>query len=183
MSREYDIRLDAKERKVSVTHTPEGYTVRVGKREFSVTDVSVGQGTLAFLVNRKMALAHVSDGDGMLQLSIGGRNYGIAEEAGDSTRMPGAGVQGGDGTIRSPMPGSIVRVCVGAGERVEAGDPVVVLESMKMQNEIAAPIAGTVVVMECSVGQQVGFGDMLASIAPAGGDADAGGGYSRTDDA
>jgi biotin carboxyl carrier protein len=62
------------------------------------------------------------------------------------------------------MPGSIVAVRVSEGDRVTAGTPVVVLESMKMQNEITAPVDGVVKRINCRVGDRVNLTDLLAEI-------------------
>ena len=65
------------------------------------------------------------------------------------------------------MPGSIVAVNAKVGDTVAVGDSLVVLESMKMQNEITAPVAGEVKSVSCSPGDQVAFGAVLVEIKPA----------------
>ena len=71
-----------------------------------------------------------------------------------------------DGAARivAPMPGKIVRVLVTKGASVEAGAGIVVVEAMKMQNEMKAPKAGTVVTLNVEVGATVNGGDVLAVI-------------------
>ena len=66
--------------------------------------------------------------------------------------------------IVATMPGKVVRVLVAAGEQVEAGQGVVVVEAMKMQNELKAPRAGYVVTMAAVAGATVNAGEILASI-------------------
>jgi biotin carboxyl carrier protein len=66
--------------------------------------------------------------------------------------------------IRAPMPGKVVRVQTEAGDAVEKGAGVVVVEAMKMQNEMKAPKAGTVVAINVEVGATVNGGDVLAII-------------------
>jgi len=66
--------------------------------------------------------------------------------------------------ILAPMPGKIVRVLVGVGDQVEAGAGVVVVEAMKMQNEMKAPKAGTVVTLNVEPGATVNGGDVLVVI-------------------
>lgn len=68
------------------------------------------------------------------------------------------------GTIKAPMPGLVVRVLVEPGRAVTAGDPVVVLEAMKMENELKAPAAGTIEKVEVAVGQAVEKGAVLVEI-------------------
>ena len=53
------------------------------------------------------------------------------------------------------MPGSVVKVHVGAGDRVAAGDPMVVLEGMKMEYTLRAPFAGVVTAVHCAEGDMV----------------------------
>jgi biotin carboxyl carrier protein len=72
----------------------------------------------------------------------------------------------GDGAARivAPMPGKIVRVLVELGAPIEAGAGVVVVEAMKMQNEMKSPKAGTVTAINVEVGATVNGGDVLAVI-------------------
>ena len=72
--------------------------------------------------------------------------------------------QAGAAEIVSPMPGKIVRVLVAAGAHVEAGAGVIVVEAMKMQNEMKAPKAGLVVSIRTEEGATVDAGDVLAVI-------------------
>uniref|UniRef100_UPI0008381EC1 acetyl/propionyl/methylcrotonyl-CoA carboxylase subunit alpha n=2 Tax=Piscicoccus intestinalis TaxID=746033 RepID=UPI0008381EC1 len=70
-----------------------------------------------------------------------------------------------DAQLRSPMPGAVIAVRVADGDTVEAGQPVLVLEAMKMEHTLAAPIAG-VVSLECAAGDQVGADRLLAVVDP-----------------
>ncbi len=70
------------------------------------------------------------------------------------------------GSLLAAMPGTVVRVDVAAGDAVEAGAPVLVLEAMKMQHAVTAPTAGTVTSVEVDTGAQVAAGDVLAVIDP-----------------
>jgi biotin carboxyl carrier protein len=63
--------------------------------------------------------------------------------------------------VVAPMPGKVVRVLVSAGEQVEAGQGLLVVEAMKMQNEIRSPKSGTVEKVVASEGQTVNAGDVL----------------------
>ena len=76
--------------------------------------------------------------------------------------------QGGiAGECRAPLPGVITKVVVTTGELVNAGDPLVVLEAMKMEHTLRAGGTGTVEQIRCAPGDQVDVGDVLVVIEPA----------------
>ncbi len=70
----------------------------------------------------------------------------------------------GDGRIKAPIPGLIPRILVEAGQTVEVGQPILILEAMKMENEIRATRAGTVRKVIVKIGQTVVLGELLAEI-------------------
>jgi acetyl-CoA/propionyl-CoA carboxylase biotin carboxyl carrier protein len=76
----------------------------------------------------------------------------------------GGGGAAGSGTITAPMQGTIVKVLVEAGAAVEVGQAVLVLEAMKMENQINAEVSGTVKEIRVAAGDSVGTGDVLAVI-------------------
>ena len=67
-------------------------------------------------------------------------------------------------TVKAPMPGNILDVKVTAGASVKAGDVLVILEAMKMENEIVAPQDGTVASINVNKGDTVNSGDVLVSM-------------------
>ena len=67
-------------------------------------------------------------------------------------------------TVKAPMPGNILDVKVAAGASVKAGDVLVILEAMKMENEIVAPQDGTVASVNVNKGDTVNSGDVLVSM-------------------
>lgn len=74
-----------------------------------------------------------------------------------------AGAQGSV-KIQAPMPGKILAVKANAGQAVKKGEVVLVLEAMKMENEIVAPQDGTIAGVNVAVGGQVEAGDVLATM-------------------
>jgi glutaconyl-CoA/methylmalonyl-CoA decarboxylase subunit gamma len=73
----------------------------------------------------------------------------------------------GPSTVKSPMPGRIVKILVRAGDRVAVGQAVVVVEAMKMENELRATRAGTVRELRCAEGAAVEAGQDLVVVEPA----------------
>jgi biotin carboxyl carrier protein len=76
-----------------------------------------------------------------------------------------SGAAGGDKLVKSPMPGRVVKVLVAKGDRVEAGQGLLVLEAMKMENEVRAKAAGTVADVHVATGAAVEGGARLVTLA------------------
>ena len=115
--------------------------------------VRTADGLRSALVRRKGAQTHIS---------FAGRTY-IVEKV---RAGAGAASAAASGDLRAPMPGQVVAVLAAEGDTVEAGDKIVVLEAMKMQQPLAAPFAGVVVKLSAEVGQQVDEGAVLAQVRP-----------------
>ena len=103
---------------------------------------------------------------GSFAVALRGTNYDVAIV--DPKRLRSAqsstAHQAGAAEIVSSMPGKIVRVLLEAGANVAAGDGVIVVEAMKMQNEMKAPKAGIVISINAKEGATVNAGDVLAVI-------------------
>jgi len=99
------------------------------------------------------------DGDAWI-VRVGGREFSIEVDGGVpneiARRLTGQGRRRNrSGTISSSIPGKVVSLHVAVGDRVDDGDVLLVLEAMKMQNEIQAPISGTVAEVNCESGDSV----------------------------
>jgi propionyl-CoA carboxylase alpha chain/3-methylcrotonyl-CoA carboxylase alpha subunit len=113
------------------------------------------------IVGERVALPFVRTEDGAV-LFEDGAAIEIREV---ETRGHGAAAGGeGDGALRAPMPGKIVAVPAAAGDAVEKGRAVVVLEAMKMEHALIAPFDGSVAELSVAVGDQVVEGQVLARV-------------------
>ena len=81
-------------------------------------------------------------------------------------RPADAGESQSNGKILAPMPGSVLRIDVSAGDTVEKGQPALVIEAMKMEQTIACPVSGTVVDVLVESGEQVTLRQLIVDIAP-----------------
>ena len=68
------------------------------------------------------------------------------------------------GTVTAPMPGTVLRLCKEEGETVQAGEVVLILEAMKMENEIPSPADGTIIKVNCEEGKTVAGGEVLFEV-------------------
>jgi biotin carboxyl carrier protein len=89
-----------------------------------------------------------------------------APPAAPASREQPVAVTPAQGGILAPMPGVLLRYAVEEGQRVKAGDPVVVLEAMKMENTLPSPVDGTVSSLPLRPGDTVAKDALLAIIAP-----------------
>jgi 3-methylcrotonyl-CoA carboxylase alpha subunit len=97
-------------------------------------------------------------------VALGGRTYAFA--AGDAGAC-GRGAAAGTGKIAAPMPGKVIAVLVVEGDHVEHGQPVVVIEAMKMETTLTADVDGEVAHVGAAPGETVDAGAMLVEITPA----------------
>lgn len=97
---------------------------------------------------------------------IGGNRFDISITDPKRLRGKGKDAEHGDGSaeIKTAMPGKIVRILVAEGDAVEKGDGVIVVEAMKMQNEMKSPKAGTIKEIRFADGATVNAGDVLVVI-------------------
>ena len=157
------IRIDGSEKQVALEKKNDGLLVTIDGQEYIVRNATLADGVLTFFINNHTYRAIVSKNELGTQISLDGRDYFRHEDAEDEAAAGGAHHHG-DGSVEAPMPGNIVAVNVKPGDTVSAGDSLVILESMKMQNDITAPVNGEVRAVNCKVGDQVAFGQILAEI-------------------
>jgi len=143
--------------------------VRIGTRQLVVDFESVsGQPVYSLIVDGKSYEAYVHPVDDGWQVLLRGRLYPAIIEDEREKRLRAAGssavAQTGEFQLRSPMPGLVIAVPVADGQSVKRGDVLLILESMKMQNELRAPRDGTVGRIRARAGESVEQRQILLSI-------------------
>jgi biotin carboxyl carrier protein len=126
---------------------------------------AVEPGVYSVLKDGRSYAARIEESDGCVVVFIDGHRFEV--EIRDPRRWSRqSGRQGAEGrlNVAAPMPGKIVRLLVAEGDSVAAGQGLLVMEAMKMQNEIKAPKAGRVVSLTALEGATVAAGDVLAAI-------------------
>jgi biotin carboxyl carrier protein len=68
------------------------------------------------------------------------------------------------GSVVAPMPGTVIKIVKNVGDEVKAGELVLILEAMKMENEISAPVSGKISAINCTAGGTVNGGDVLFEV-------------------
>jgi len=160
-------------RRVAVAVEPSGpgrYRVTLDGKPYDVLAERSGEFNLSLILDqatgRSREVSVASAGEtGELLVGLGGRTVTVSV---DGRRRRGTSDGGahthGEQAIVAPMPGRIVRVLVGEGEEVAARQAVVVVEAMKMENELRSPKAGRVTKVAVTPGMLVEAGRVLAVI-------------------
>ena len=134
--------------------------------ERDVDFLNLGGSLFSVITENKSLEAVIDDDEGRIAVMMGGRLFEtqvLDERA--ILMMQRRGVQEtGSGEVHAPMPGLIVEVTVELEQHVEIGDTLIILESMKMQNELKSPIAGVVRSVQVAAGQAVEKNMLLVEI-------------------
>jgi biotin carboxyl carrier protein len=127
--------------------------------------VEVAPHTFSILVHGQSFEVRVAPSpDGKLKVQTGAQEFTaeVLDPRAWSGRRQGGAEAVGRQQIVAPMPGKVVRLLVKAGEHVEAGQGLFVVEAMKMQNELRSPKSGTIERVLAKEGQTVNAGEILA---------------------
>jgi len=160
----YVATLDGTSHVVEVAGGDGRYRLTIGDDVWEVDGRLTAQGIYSLLIGGVSYVADVVDHEGTCLVDVGGEAYEVLVE--EQTRWiirtrGGAAGAGAGQTVRAPLPGKITHVAVRPGDRVQAGDTLVVIEAMKMENEFKAAAAGAIAEVRVSVGQAVNPGDVM----------------------
>lgn len=120
------------------------------------------------VINGQSHDIRMNEGDGVYVVQLSGEVFDVVVEDERTRRLAGLKSSSADMTgeaiIKAPMPGVVVEILVTPGQEVEKGDIVVILESMKMQNEFKAPRAGKVHAVRVSPGDKIDQNGVMVTI-------------------
>jgi biotin carboxyl carrier protein len=139
-------------------------------RPLEAETVEIAPGIYSILVSGQSFEARVESGNLGLRIHINDVEFPVPLNVIDPRRWPGRSHQVGDTAgpqkIVAPMPGKVVKLLVQPGELVAENQGLLVVEAMKMQNEVRSPLPSRVAKLLVEEGQTVNSGDILAIIAP-----------------
>ena len=168
----YEVKLssssEAKTRVIELESDGAAWRVTLDGRPVAVDAAEIAPNTLSILLDGQSFEINVTPSpDGKLKLQTGSREFTaeVVDPRAWSGRRHGSVEAEGRQQIVAPMPGKVVRLLVREGDRVEAGQGLLVVEAMKMQNEIRSPKSGIVERVFAKEGQPVNAGDVLCVVA------------------
>ncbi len=165
----YSADFQGRTRRVAVTRVGSPAAVQLDDANHDVDFTPLGGGSFSLIMNgRSFEVDVVEEGDGALAIWVDGELHRveIEEEGRRRRKAPGAAGhgKGGPQTIAFPMPGRVVKILVTPGQEVSAGQGVIVVEAMKMENELKASGSGVVKEIRVREGAGVAGGDVLVVI-------------------
>jgi len=163
----YEVRISGKTYIVECEHNSEGWQATLAGESGTADVMEIVPITFSVLLGgQSHEVCITPSGDGKLKLQTG--RFEFTAEVVDPRswrgRRHGSAEAEGRQQIVAPMPGKVVRVLGKAGDAVEAGQGLLVVEAMKMQNEIRSPKSGTVERMLVKEGQAVNAGETLCVV-------------------
>ncbi len=163
----FEVRIDQRTRTVELTRDADGWRISVDGESLDADAIEITHNIFSILFNGKSHEVRIAPSPtGALALQTAHREFTaeVLDPRAWRGRRHGTLEAEGRQQILAPMPGKIVRVLVQTGEKVEAGQGLIVVEAMKMQNEIRSPKSGTVERLLVKEGQPVNAGEILAWI-------------------
>lgn len=162
----YEVTVNGSTLEVAVERSEEGYRVSVDGAEAVDVDLRQPEAhVLSLMVGGFCYEAGVVECDEGWDVDIYGTTHPctVVDPKRKALRLGGGAVEG---VLSTSMPGRIVRLLVEVGQDVEAGQPLLIVEAMKMENEMKAPVAGRVEALMVAEGDAVEAGAALARIEP-----------------
>jgi biotin carboxyl carrier protein len=164
MARKLALRVNHRREEAEVVEQDGALRVRIGDRWHTAELEKTNRaGLYSLLVNGRSWELFARERPGGFELLVGNRVYDVI--VGSDRRGPDADEEvTGVWSLHSPMSGQVIEVRVGDGEAVQAGQVLVVIESMKMNNELSAARAGTVADLQVRAGERVERGQLLLRV-------------------
>jgi len=163
----YDVVVDGKTHQLELTRGEKTWLCKVDGQEIEVDAALTARDVMSVLIGGKAyEIKRERSLQGELHMVIGSARYAVDVQDPRSlrTRRAVSGAETGPQKVKAPMPGKIVRIMVNEKDEVKAGQGIIVMEAMKMQNEMKSPKAGRVQKILTAEGSVVNAGDTLAII-------------------
>jgi biotin carboxyl carrier protein len=161
-----EIEFDANRHTVDIARTERDLECAIDGETVDADAVQIAPGIYSILIGGQSFEVHVEPFGQGLRIAIGMRKYGARVHDPRKWERNRGSAASSDARqhVTAPMPGRVVRVLVKIGEALQAGQGIVVVEAMKMQNEVRSAKAGTVERLLVKEGQAVNAGDTIAAI-------------------
>ena len=145
----------------------EAYKAQIDDTTFNLDLAKVSTNCFSISFDGVSRTVHVVDSDDSIYVHIDGRVVQLGKVTNDVQKFSAGDMAYGEkDKIKAPMPGKVVKLLVSEGDKVEVGQPLVIVESMKMENEIKSPTDGTVKAINFKAGDLVGPEQSIIDLEP-----------------
>lgn len=162
------VRQGDESREVEVERVTDGFEVIMGseRRRVDLIRLDGAVASLRYVEDGRSFSVSYQRGRGrQWRVAVGERDFDIEVLTPvEAIEASAAAATVGPSRLEAPIPGKVVKVHVGVGDEVEAGQPMVVLEAMKMENELTAEQAGKVIAVHIEPGQTIDTGGLLVEL-------------------
>lgn len=162
------VRQGDESREVEVERVTDGFEVIMGseRRRVDLIRLDGAVASLRYVEDGRSFSVSYQRGRGrQWRVAVGERDFDIEVLTPvEAIEASAAAATVGPSRLEAPIPGKVVKVHVGVGDEVEAGQPLVVLEAMKMENELTAEQAGKVIAVHIEPGQTIDAGGLLVEL-------------------
>lgn len=171
MKSNFTFTVEGETKAVIITQNGNDLTATVNGCVYELTRPTIKAGVLYFSVDGRQVKANVVKQAGEWQVHVAGRPWRVSQPP-SAKRNQGTVADltiPNTGLLTATMPGQVLQILVAVGDVVQRGQPLVVLEAMKMELRLTAPFEGTVEQISCQPGQTVERGQALITVVPAAG--------------
>ena len=165
---EYEFKVEDKVYSLKVEFKDGNYKIELDGKNYDINAESISSNTISFLVDGKTLTAYLAGSDGKVYVSINGEEFCI-EKPDEKSKKDFAGEYahiGEKGFVSTPMPGKIVKIMVKVGDEVRKNQTLVIVEAMKMENEIKSPTVAKIKKINFKEGDIVDTGQPIVELEP-----------------
>ena len=161
----YEVEIGSRQLSIDLEQKNSSVQARIGAHNYKLEVLRPEEGVFTFLDGARVYEARVFEAEqDIVRVEIKGREFGVKIIDRKHRRAAAEHSIEGRQNLVAPMPGKIVRVLLAVGDEVKSGQGVVVVEAMKMQNEIKSPKVGHVVEIRVAEGATVNANQVLAVV-------------------
>lgn len=144
------------------------FVAAVGEQKLEFTLYRISENCFSLLIDGKSRTVHAAENEENIFVHLHGRVFRFDKIRQDSDKFAGGDIEfGSKDQVSTPMPGKVVKLLVGEGDTIELGQPLVIVESMKMENEIKSPTNGIVKSVHFQAGDLVKPDQPILRLIPA----------------
>jgi len=162
----FEYLLDGKTVELKIEGNNGQFQVMVGDKKIQVEACRLSDSLLSISIAGELQRVFVAERNGKTYVNIGGKIYTFDDATVQAERKKSGQLGTGlaPGAISSPMPGNVIKLMVKEGDSVKEGQPLVIVEAMKMENEIRSPSDGVVKKVNYAVGNLVEAGAPIVEL-------------------